>query len=262
MSHLYEGKILHPFQQLLDRDKLTTVSNTYEGVMGISISTLQYYVPDDIEWYMGVIGSGDGNIFDLMSGFGRIAKVASELGWKVYSIDNSPDVLSFNRYKDSDINYILQDVLSLDLGNEKGDFIVCGGRSISLLPKKSRINLFHTVKKHLKPNGLFSFDIYDEFNRKKEYTDIIPLNLNTGRLLWCKIETFPIDSSCTTNFLLEPNAENNLRFRYISSQTHYGISKETVLSELQKTGLNLQILETLSPSGKISLPYHRVVVGA
>ncbi len=148
--------LLPPFRSLLDHDQFTVACDPYEGVVGQVLSSLQYADPTDVDWYQSMLDGKVGAAIDLMSGSGRLAFLASQTGWRVVAIDNSPDILALNRDRSSEVDFVLADALNYqgeDLG-EAADRIMCGGKSISLLSPAVRRKLFASARRQLRTGGV------------------------------------------------------------------------------------------------------------
>jgi SAM-dependent methyltransferase len=100
-------------------------------------------------------------MLELGSGSGSHAYYFCEAGFKVTGIERSPEMIAVAKSKRIvGFNPILGDISSFELP-QKFDVVVSLFHVISYLTEnKSLIDCFKTVYKHLKPNGVFIFDVW------------------------------------------------------------------------------------------------------
>ena len=260
-----DGYFFPMFQSLLDSDEFTIPCAPYEGVVGQVLSSLQLIDPTDVDWYSSKLSIGSTQVVDLMSGSGRLAVLASQKGHRVTAIDSSPDVLALNQCDDQNVTFILGDAINAGETSDgvSAKFVTCGGKSFSLLSKPNRHLLYSTVRDILRKGGYFLGDAYSHFSSKTTISNIIPLNLPAGRLLWTEARTYPTSSTMVTNFLLESNnLIGDSRYRMLSCQKHWGISPRLLAQELAEYDLEIEEIAEDSTPGDASLNYYRFVAKA
>jgi SAM-dependent methyltransferase len=100
-------------------------------------------------------------MLELGSGSGSHAHYFCEAGFKVTGIERSPEMIAIAKSKSIvGFNPILGDISSFELP-QQFDVVVSLFHVISYLTEnKSLIDCFKTVHKHLKPNGVFMFDVW------------------------------------------------------------------------------------------------------
>ncbi|MBG9320521.1 class I SAM-dependent methyltransferase [Corynebacterium belfantii] len=137
-----------------------------------------------------------------MSGSGRLAFLAAQRGHRVTAFDNSPDIIAINRWAGQDVTFFLGDVLKEENGLDRGaaDIVTCSGKSISLLSNSDRNLFYGSVRGALRNGGLFFGDAYSQFTVESTTSNVVPLNLSAGRLLWSQAQTCPASSTMITNF--------------------------------------------------------------
>lgn len=104
----------------------------------------------------------DGTLVELGCGTGTMCQLTEQTGYSVIGIDNSTDMLSIAAEKLQDkqnITLLHQDMRELELGTEyNGFYCVCDSLNY-LLNSSDVLATFQGVKKHLKKDGIFIFDL-------------------------------------------------------------------------------------------------------
>lgn len=103
----------------------------------------------------------NGNLVELGCGTGTMCRLMSKSGYNVIGIDNSTDMLTIaaEKLQDTNITLLCQDMCELDLGAEyDGFYSVCDSMNYLLNPA-DMLSAFQGIKKHLRKNGLFIFDL-------------------------------------------------------------------------------------------------------
>lgn len=104
----------------------------------------------------------DGTLIELGCGTGTLSLLMHEAGYSVIGIDNSIDMLTLaaEKTKDTpDITLLCQDMRELELGNTyDGFYCICDSLNY-LLSSEDILSAFCGVKKHLRENGIFIFDL-------------------------------------------------------------------------------------------------------
>jgi SAM-dependent methyltransferase len=102
-------------------------------------------------------------VLDLACGTGLLARRLAQRVEAVVGLDASADMLceARSRNKDGNIRYVCGDFRAFHLG-ESFDAIVCGGDSLNYVASPEELPaVFHCVRRHLSPGGLFAFDTVD-----------------------------------------------------------------------------------------------------
>lgn len=104
----------------------------------------------------------DGTLVELGCGTGTLSLLMHNQGYSLIGIDNSTDMLTLAAEKitpSSNITLLHQDMRILDLGtNYDGFFCICDSLNYLLSPEDV-LSTFYGVKRHLKHNGIFIFDL-------------------------------------------------------------------------------------------------------
>ncbi|MDF5727866.1 MAG: class I SAM-dependent methyltransferase [Rhizonema sp. PD38] len=113
-------------------------------------------------------------ILELCCGTGRIAIPLAEKGWQVTGIDVSASMIEAAKRKSSKVRWLEADARNFDI-EEKFSLIIFPLNSICHLLTIEDLELcFHSVKKHLKPEGRFivdTFNYYTEAGLKDLWDD-------------------------------------------------------------------------------------------
>jgi SAM-dependent methyltransferase len=101
-----------------------------------------------------------GAALDLGCGTGLSTELLIKRGLSAVGIDNSANMLRWARERCKTAQFQLGDMADFAFPR-KFDVCVCLNRTISYLPNLERVrSMFSAVRNHLKPGGLFLFDIY------------------------------------------------------------------------------------------------------
>jgi 2-polyprenyl-3-methyl-5-hydroxy-6-metoxy-1,4-benzoquinol methylase len=120
------------------------------------------------------------DILEMACGTGTMAVNLSSRGYDVTAFDLSEDMLSIACSKalenNAKVNFLLQDMVDIKINNDFG-IILCLCDSINYITsQEDLLNIFKWVYNHLKPNGIFIFDI----NSSYKLRNIIGNNTFTG----------------------------------------------------------------------------------
>ena len=108
---------------------------------------------------------------DLGCGTGIVTRKLHDMGYDIFGIDYSPEMLSRAMESDEDrgIMYLNQDMRELDLYSTIGTAVSICDSINYLLEDEDVITTFKLVNNYLDPSGLFIFD----FNTIHKYRDVI-----------------------------------------------------------------------------------------
>ncbi len=102
-------------------------------------------------------------VLDLACGTGLISRQLAQLADVVVGVDASEAMLVQARLRTEgkNIRYVCADFRRFELG-EIFDTVVCGGDSLNYLESPDELrDVFGCVERHLRPGGLFLFDVMD-----------------------------------------------------------------------------------------------------
>lgn len=104
----------------------------------------------------------DGTLVDLGCGTGTLAILMNKSGYSVIGVDNSTDMLTLAAEKienTPDITLLCQDMRELELGTVyDGFYCICDSLNYLLSPSDV-LSAFQGIKKYLKEQGIFIFDM-------------------------------------------------------------------------------------------------------
>lgn len=104
---------------------------------------------DLCEWLL----PGGGSILDAGCGTGRVAIELSRRGYDCVGVDLDESMLSVARSRGSDVEWVLADLSTLDLGRSF-DLALCAGNVIPLLEAGTESAATRSIADHLDPGGL------------------------------------------------------------------------------------------------------------
>lgn len=115
----------------------------------------------------------DGSILELGCGTGKMTRRLAAKGYELTAIDSSLDMLEIARSKTEDpILYVFQDMTELELpGKVDAAFSVCDCMNY-LLEEEDLLETFRRVRKYLKLEGVFFFDM----NSRYKYEHLLAQN--------------------------------------------------------------------------------------
>jgi 2-polyprenyl-3-methyl-5-hydroxy-6-metoxy-1,4-benzoquinol methylase len=149
----------------LTKDYLTQSSEPSHYDKPIYYDALYGSEGSDVSFYLAQAIHTGGRVLDLACGTGRLTIPLAEVGLEVTGLDLSKQMLELAKekakFKQLKISFELADIRVFQL-NEQFDYIFCGFNSAQHLYEEAEFRSFlRAVKCHLKPNGLFIFDIFN-----------------------------------------------------------------------------------------------------
>lgn len=119
----------------------------------------------DIRFYVRQATRQKDAVLDLGCATGRMSLAIAQKGLNVTGLDISPSMLDMARHKSEkdnvNVQWVESDFISFDLKQKFGLIIMSGCTFQDLQNIKQATACLDRVKKHLKENGLFIFDIYN-----------------------------------------------------------------------------------------------------
>jgi SAM-dependent methyltransferase len=121
-------------------------------------------------------GAAPKSVLEVACGTGNFSEKLYEEGLSVTGIDISPGMIAEARRKaaalDMPIPYHVQDVAELGLPGESFDLCVSLFDSLNYVLDPARLALgMRRILKHLRPNGLFVFDLNSEYALRNHFFD-------------------------------------------------------------------------------------------
>ncbi len=116
------------------------------------------------------------NVLDLACGTGNVTEILVRRGWRVTGADISKGMIAEARRKALEhglsIAYEVQDAAELDLNGRRFELCVCLFDSLNNILDPERLSqAMHRVWEHLKPGGLFVFDLNTEYALRNHFFD-------------------------------------------------------------------------------------------
>ncbi len=125
-------------------------------------------IDKSVKWLSTVI-KANSKVLDLGCGPGLYASKLSDLGYDVTGIDYSKRSITYAKESDNKTKYIYQNYLEIDFDNEF-DAVILIYCDYAALTKDERKTLLSKIRRALKPNGLFIFDVFSISSFKNEDT--------------------------------------------------------------------------------------------
>jgi len=121
-----------------------------------------------IDWILSQTDHQPLEILDLGCGPGLYSEIFAEKGHGVTGVDFSENSINYARKeaekKKLEINYIRGNYLELDLEENKFDLVLLIFTDFGPLLPDERNQLLQTIRRLLKPGGIFIFDVMNENN--------------------------------------------------------------------------------------------------
>jgi len=129
-------------------------------------------VDSTVEWILAQTDKEVMNILDLGCGPGLYTERFAQKGHKVTGVDYSMNSIVHAKdealKKGLDIHYLHQDYLELDVPESAFDLVTLIYTDLGVLNPDERDMLLGNIKKALKPNGIFIFDLLNDKDLEKK----------------------------------------------------------------------------------------------
>jgi 2-polyprenyl-3-methyl-5-hydroxy-6-metoxy-1,4-benzoquinol methylase len=123
-------------------------------------------IKSTVKWILDNSSLGNLNILDLGCGPGLYSEILAKEGHNVTGVDFSSHSIKYAKKeankKNLDIKYINEDYLELDLEENSFDLVILIYTDFGVLLPHERDQLLETIKKILKPEGTFIFDVLND----------------------------------------------------------------------------------------------------
>ena len=179
-------------------------------------------------------------VLDLGCGTGKMSRRLAREGYQVTAVDNSMDMLEIAASEEDDhILYVLQDMVSLELPQQVDAAVSICDCMNYILEEDDLKEAFRRVKRFLKEDGVFIFDM----NSHYKYKEILACNTfaedrEDASFIWDNFyyEEERINEYDLTLFIQEDGSEDLYR-RY--QETHYqrGYTLEEMKELVERSGL-------------------------
>lgn len=209
-----------------------------------------------IHWILSSSGNKNLNILDLGCGPGLYSEKLASRGHHVTGVDFSANSIDYAKASASrnglEIEYICQDYTNLDLPENKYDLVMLIYTDFGPLLPAERERLLRTVKRVLRPGGLFVFDFLNDSNVQRMLTPQTWDATNSG--FWKEAPYLALSSSfhyerekvVLFQHMILDEEESLKLYRF----WHHFFSQEDIEKTLQKYGFsNIQFYENVIPGG-------------
>ena len=267
MTTATDGRFFGPFAVIHALDLPgSSASDLYEGFYAGFYDTFTRDEDWDVDRYVQEAQALGGPVLELACGSGRIAIALARAGIEVHGLDLAPDMLEVLAKRLAGeppevaerIRAEVADMTRLALDGRYG-LIVLGATSLCLLhTAEERERVFAAVAEHLTEHGRFLFDmtITGPEQLRAQDDELLTLPAVSGRYKWFTLlgrKWVPEDGVQLVNFYSEIVAVDGATRRFLGSTAKAVLDRDTVVSELERAGLELiaqePVLEPEDPTG-------------
>ncbi len=160
-------------------------------------------IDSTIKWILASTEKKQLNILDLGCGPGLYSEKLAKMGHNVTGVDFSSNSIEYAKKeakkKKLEITYLKENYLNLDLEENSFDLVILIFTDFGPLLPKEREQLLRNIRRVLKPNGAFIFDVLNDNNIEDK---ISPKNWETSDLGFWKNTPYLLLSN---SFIYEEN---------------------------------------------------------
>ncbi len=181
-------------------------------------------------------------VLDLACGTGNSSLSLEKKGFKVVGIDISPEMLKAAKEKSfkkgSNIQFIQQDMRQLNISEEVDMTVVYQDGLNYMLEDEELKEVFRRVNKHLKPGGLFVFDINSVDKLPTVSGEVTYYEEDSMALIWESNYNYEnkVWEICLTGFLKQDNGYYD-KFKETHREKYYHTG--TIISFLEETNFKV-----------------------
>ncbi|NIP66578.1 methyltransferase domain-containing protein [Candidatus Bathyarchaeota archaeon] len=182
------------------------------------------------------------SILDLACGTGTAAILLAQRGFKVYGVDRSEEMLEIARKKSAkervQVEFVLSDIRNFVLP-EKVDLAISLYDSLNyILEREELVSVFGRVKRYLKENGLFMFDMNTLYKIKYGWDNSFRVFWITHDILVIEGNAYDQESNTTTkNFAFFVKKKDELFERVLEEHTERGYTIDEIERGVEDSGL-------------------------
>lgn len=166
-------------------------------------------------------------VLDVACGTGNVSEILAERGYRVTGIDNAPGMIESAKAKGGLAEYYVQDLTTLDLGRQF-DLAVSLFDSLNyVLDPNALAQGFVCIYEHIKPGGLFIFDVNTTYALANSFFDQSDTSESSNpRYVW-RSEWDPEAHVCTVRMKFEMTMVDGSvnHFREVHRQRAYELSE-------------------------------------
>lgn len=182
---------------------------------------------------------GGKKILEIGCGTGEISKRLTQYGYEVSGIDNSESMLSVAKKKYNYLSLEKKDMRSLEIENEY-DGIVCVFDALNYLENLEELKIvFMNIKKALKVNGFFLFDILNRKMMDNMFPeDIFADDRENMSIIWKHSYDEKLDlDKISTSFFIREKENSYKRYDEVFYKKIY--SNKLLLQVAEESGFEL-----------------------
>jgi SAM-dependent methyltransferase len=222
----------------LNADSFVAVAPLYDELMtGVPYADWVRYLHQLLkEWNITPV-----KVLDLACGTGNVSELLAQKGYDVTGVDIAPGMIAEARRKaiakNLPVRYYVQDAAELTLPGQQFDLCVSFFDSLNYILEPERLaRAIQRVAAHLRPGGVFIFDLNSEFALRNFFFD--QDNLNTDERLrydWDS-EYFPDTRLCCVHMKFWYREESGLDRTFEEQHWQYAYRVEEMLAMLEAAG--------------------------
>ncbi|MCB5250669.1 MAG: class I SAM-dependent methyltransferase [Candidatus Cloacimonetes bacterium] len=125
--------------------------------------------------YRYEFGKNPKTIAEIACGTANISNILATNNYDVIAFDKSPEMLDVALHKNSSLQLFQADMTNFEIEKEIDLFVLLFDSINYLTNKEEILSLFSCVKKHLRKNSMFIFDISTIYNSKENFDNFINL---------------------------------------------------------------------------------------
>jgi SAM-dependent methyltransferase len=118
-----------------------------------------------LPYYLELAGQTSGGVLELACGTGQLTVPVASAGLPIVGIDTSAPMLNTARARAAaaqvSVEYLLGDMRNFDLGRKFGLIFIARNSLLHLHSTEDILAAFAMVRRHLAPEGMFAFDIFN-----------------------------------------------------------------------------------------------------
>ena len=180
-------------------------------------------------------------ILDLACGTGSVSEILAQQGYEVTGVDISGPMIQRARGKGESrglhVRYEVQDAAELDLSGEPFDLCVSFFDSLNYIVEPARLErAVQRVYEHLRPGGLFIFDINSVFALEGGFFDQDNTNSNSRlRYVW-RSDYDPDSRLCTVRMRFFLRGRDGVDQEFRETHLQFAYEEDEIRAMLIKAG--------------------------
>jgi SAM-dependent methyltransferase len=176
-------------------------------------------------------------ILDLCCGTGQLSERLAEHSFKVTGVDNSEEMLAFASQNAPSVLFSLQNAETFSLPQKFSAVISLFDSVNHFLSEEALLNLFNSVRKALKPNGIFFFDINGITAFEDDWEEGFSM-IDSASACIVKPLFNPVNGDVRYHITIFERAESGGYTRRDTTVEERYYTNDVILSLLRKSGFN------------------------